>query len=109
MIEKTEQFQAFQRGFLDELEKVADTQGLTDLEKVAVLGRVGTALGNWARLGGHELLKGGVPKGMRRSAGHGLTSIADLIHDNPQIAGALGIGVPAAGAVGAAGLALHNK
>ena len=43
-LEKTAVFHAFRAGALDELEKIATEQGLTDLEKVALLGAVGDGL-----------------------------------------------------------------
>ncbi len=55
MIEKTAAFQNFQAGFLDELEKIATAEQLTDLEKLAFLGRLGTALADWAESGGKAL------------------------------------------------------
>ena len=55
MLEKTAQFQAFRTGFLDEMDKIASDDELTDLEKLAFLGRLGTMLGDWATSGGKAL------------------------------------------------------
>ena len=55
MIEKTAHFQGLQAGFLDELEKIATAEGLTDLEKFAFLGRLGTTLADWAESGGKAM------------------------------------------------------
>ena len=56
-LEKTAVFHTFRAAALDELEKIASDQGLTDTEKVAILGAVGKFLGQTAGRGASALTR----------------------------------------------------
>lgn len=108
MIEKTAQFQAFQYGFLSEMEKVVDAQGLSELEKIAIMGRLGKILAQWAQAGGKKLMGSGLEaagRGVgagagRSNAGQWLKMLGKQMEASPELAGGAAMGVGGAGAAG---------
>ena len=74
-IEKTAVFQTFRASALDELEKIAADQGLTELEKVAILGAVGKFLGQTAGRGASALTRSAESAALRQPLASGAKGI----------------------------------
>jgi len=115
---------AFVGGFLDELEKVADARGLSDLEKLALIEQAGKLIGRGAKWLGGKLTQSGddamaravkaQPKGKmstealdagktRRGWGEGLEGWGKQVQEGGDLARDVGGGA-LAGAGGMAGL-----
>lgn len=118
---------AFMVGALDEIEKIAEAEGLSDMEKMAILGWLGSLLQRGAAAGGKMLGQSGraahraavkatpsgglvtkeleAVKGVgrgRQAMGRKLEEAGELIGQNQRLAGGLALGGAGLGAGGLA-------